>query len=600
MKSPMLLWRELTKELGEWCRVSTSRDLVTATARVEHEGLSFLTISLPAFCKDFEQALAAGKIEHDHFLGFKRNGSLPRFLGGFFAQVFDTESGVLLVHASADAIFAIRQICLFNKRILLPCTSERTRNAFNSYVRVEQELEKANEAITPADRLELLRVSRLLFGRVFSSMDRKVSTVSLTPKHGPGSTADKLLGNQKYNQQEWTWRLEHGGFPSGDYLLPSSRFYQNLDRVQFLDPGDERPVKVISVPKTLKTPRIIAVEPTAMQYAQQAVARDLVKEMECDDIARHFVGFTDQEPNQLLAQRGSLSSDLATLDLSEASDRVLNSLVRDLFHGYTHLSEAVQACRSLTADVPGHGVIPLTKFASMGSALTFPIEAMVFTSICFLGIARAQETKMTLKGIRALQGQVRVYGDDIIVPAEYAESVMQTLEAFGFKVNTHKSFWTGNFRESCGRDFWKGIDVTTIKCSTMLPESRRDVSELVSTVSLRNNLFERGFRLVCDYLDDLLEGILGYYPEVEKTSPLLGRWTEDTPFRGSRLNKHTHTPEKRGWVESSRSPRNGLDGEGALLKFFLKQGGLPSIEGHLERSGRPVAVDIKLQWAPVY
>jgi len=599
MKSPMLLWRVLTQELGEWCRVSTSRDIKTASARVEDEGLSFLTITLPNVAKDFEEALAFGKIEHDHFLGFKRNGSLPRFLGGFFAQVFDHESGVLLDVPNVDAIFAIRQICRFAGKILLPCTSKREKDAFDGYVRVEQELEEAGEGISQASYAEFLRVSRLLLGFVLSASDRSIDSGLLRPKHGPGATADKLMGNQKYDQTEWPWRLENGGFNSVDFLLPNARYYQNLDRVQFLDPEDERPVRVISVPKTLKTPRIIAVEPTAMQYAQQAVAGILVKQVESDKIARHFIGFTDQEPNQFLAKRGSISADLATLDLSEASDRVLNSLIRVLLHGYTHLSEAVQACRTTTADVPGHGVIPLTKFASMGSALCFPMEAMVFTTLCFLGIERASGTRLTQESILGFKGQVRVYGDDIIVPVEYAESVIQTLEEFAFRVNNHKSFWTGNFRESCGKDYWNGHDVTTIKCRTQLPSSRRDVKEIVSTASLRNQLFKRGFVTTVQYIDQLLEGILGYYPEVGETSPLLGRLSYNDPILGSKLNRHTQFPVKRGWVVRSNSPINRLDGEGALLKFFLNAGDEPNAdEKHLERSGRPQAVNITLRWAP--
>jgi len=600
MKSPMLLWRELTRELGEWCRVSTSRDLVTATARVKDEGLSFLTITLPNVSKDFESALASGKIEHDHFLGFKRSGSLPRFLGGFFAQVFDSQSGVLLEHPSVDAIFAIRQICRFCGKIQLPCTTERVKDAFTQFARVEQELEAASQEISQDSYLEFLRVSRVLLGTCLSVSDHSVDSGLLRPRHGPGKTADRLSGNAKFNQSEWPWRLERGGFASADFLLPNYRFYQNLDRVRFLDPEDERPVRVSAVPKTLKTPRIIAVEPTAMQYAQQAVAGDLVKGIECDYVARHFIGFTDQEPNQLLAKRGSITEDLATLDLSEASDRVLNSLVQVLFQGYTHLSEAVQACRSRTADVPGHGVIPLTKFASMGSALCFPVEAMVFTSLCFLGIERASGLKMTRERMLTFKGRVRVYGDDIIVPVEYANSVIQTLEEFAFRVNGNKSFWTGKFRESCGKDYYAGTDVTTIKCRALVPSSRADVKEIVSTVSLRNQLFKRGFVSTVQYIDQLLERILGYYPEVGETSPLLGRWSHEDPKLGSRLNRDTHSLEKRGWVVRSDPPINRLDGEGALLKFFLKAGDKPSAdEKHLERSGRPQAVNITLRWAPV-
>jgi hypothetical protein len=601
MKSPMLLWRELTQELGEWCRVSTSRDLVTATARVKHEGLSFLTITLPAVSKDFEQALAAGKIEHDHFLGFKRSGSLPRFLGGFFAQVFDSQSGVLLEHPSVDAIYAIRQICRLCAKILLPCTTERRDRAFAQYVRVEQELEAASQEISQDSYLEFLRISRVLLGPSFSISDHSVDSGLLKPRHGPGATADRLRGNAKYRQVEWPWRLEKGGFASADFLLPNYRFYKSLDHVRFLDPEDERPVRVISVPKTLKTPRIIAIEPTAMQYAQQAVARILIKEIQCDYVARHFVGFTDQELNQLYAKRGSETTELATLDLSEASDRVLNSLVMKLFQGYTHLSEAVQACRTMTADVPGHGVIPLTKFASMGSALCFPVEAMVFTSLCFLGIQRASGQKMTRERMLSFKGRVRAYGDDIIVPVEYAESVIQTLEEFAFRVNGHKSFWTGKFRESCGKDYWNGSDVTTVKCRTQLPSSRADVKEVVSTVSLRNQLFKRGFVATVDYLDDLLTGVLGHYPEVGETSPLLGRLTYGNPLEGSIVSRHTQAPVKRGWVVRSEPPINRLDGEGALLKFFLNVGEKPNAdEKHLERSGRPQAVNIKLRRAPVH
>jgi len=131
---------------------------------------------------------------------------------------------------------------------------------------------------------------------------------------------------------------------------------------------------VIAVPKTMKTPRIIAVEPTAMQYMQQAISDNLVSNLE----GRHFpykwmIGFERQEPNQQMAKEGSLHGELATLDLSEASDRVSNQHVRRLTKGFPRVTEGIQACRSRKADVPGHGVIRLAKFASMGSALTFPL-----------------------------------------------------------------------------------------------------------------------------------------------------------------------------------------------------------------------------------
>nr|QDH86778.1 MAG: RNA-dependent RNA polymerase [Leviviridae sp.] len=110
-----------------------------------------------------------------------------------------------------------------------------------------------------------------------------------------------------------------------------------------------------------------------------------------------FIGSDTQEPNQLLAQKGSRDGSLATLDLSEASDRVSLQLVEELLARNPLAKEAILACRSLRASVPGHETITLAKFASMGSALCFPIEAMVFITITFLAIEREQGCRFTHK-----------------------------------------------------------------------------------------------------------------------------------------------------------------------------------------------------------
>ncbi len=599
MKSPAFLWREVAHELGDWCRVSATKDIETVLRRTKTEGVSFLTITLPAFGKDFDEALDLRQVDHTHFVGFRRLGGTPRFLGGFLDLVFDRCTGTMLADPSLDAIFAVRQLSRLFSKILLECSDERTQHAFDAYQSIENELEEACHGWSQVDTRDFNRMAKLLFGRILADVDVLVANQDLRPKHGPGATADKLLGNQKYRQSLWHWRLEVGGFISTDFLLPNARYYQSLDDVQFVAPEDERPVRVIAVPKTLKTPRIIAVEPTCMQYTQQALAHPIMAALESSSLLGGMIGFTDQGPNRDLARVGSLDGSLATLDLSEASDRVSNQLVQILTSGFTHLSDAVQSCRSLRADVPGHGIIPLTKFASMGSALCFPIEAMVFTTIVFMGIERAHRVKLHEHSIKRYHGKVRIYGDDIIVPVEYARSVSECLELFGLKVNRHKSYWNGNFRESCGKDYYAGFDVTTIKVRRELPSRRRDVDSLVSTVSLRNQLYDKGFRRVPAYLDRILGSILKYYPEVEATSPILGKHTVEG-VSPSGYDRKTHSPTVRGWVVKSRSPHNPLDGEGALLKFFLKQDGLPTVDAkHLERSGRPLAVDIKLVNGPI-
>lgn len=402
MKSLMLLFQVLLDELGSALSTRTLRDYNTVARRVELEGFSFLTITLPSFHDDFLVALDRERIGPDLFTGFRRTKGtrLPAFLRGFVDQVFDSETGILLNDPNPDAIHAVRQICLFFGKINLPCSDTRVRKAIRGYIDCEKEVREITTRLetdwVEASQPLLDRFSdwfNALFGDLCTEWDGRLYNLSsdpgLRPKHGPGATADRLRGNRKWQQREWTERLERV-MPAGEMLLPSWRSSDLLDSIDFLEPGAERPVRVITVPKTLKTPRIIAIEPTAMQYAQQMLAEMLVDSMESARFPySSMIGFNDQRPNQQLARDGSFSGDLATLDLSEASDRVSNRLVKVAFARFPTLYEAVQASRSKTADVPGYGVIPLAKFASMGSALTFPIEAMIFLTVIMMGISES-------------------------------------------------------------------------------------------------------------------------------------------------------------------------------------------------------------------
>lgn len=601
MKSPMQLLREVLRDRGTWCGVSTTRDWETVTGRFEHEGLSFLTITLPTYGKELERALDVGELLPSMFPLWRKSkrghGRFPAFLQEFVERVFDRETGRLLDEPDIDSIQALRQITLMFAKMELPASPKRTRRAMDQFIECEKEVRRANEDRLDEDLTAFIRIGRLLFGDVFMALDREIERHELVPRHGPGSTAERTLGNQKFRHSQWTRRLD-SILPLGEYCLPNWRYWEHLQGFDLLEPGDEPPVRVISVPKTLKTPRIIAMEPVHMQYAQQAIARSLVRLLESDGFRfKGLVGILDQTPNQRLAQEGSSQRSLATLDLSEASDRVSNRLVQHLLRPYTHLHDAVDACRTRQADVPGHGVQRLAKFASMGSALTFPIEAMVFSAIVFVGIERELSRKLGEKDIQALLPQVRVYGDDIIVPADMAPAVSKALEAFGLKVNLDKSFWTGRFRESCGRDYYDGVDVSIVRLRTGIPTSPRDAREVISYISFRNQLYKAGYWGVCRYLDKEIRGLIHHFPLVADTSPGLGRFS----FLGydtEGMNTELQRPFVKAYVVRAIPRRDNipLDGVEALLKWFLKQGEEPFADvKHLERSGRPVAVRIKLR-----
>lgn len=379
-------------------------------------------------------------------------------------------------------------------------------------------------------------------------------------------------------------------------MYPNWRAFLEHADVPLVEPGAELPVRVITVPKTLKTPRIIAIEPTCMQYVQQGLLEAIVEGIGRDRLLTTLIGFSTQEPNQLLAKAGSITGALATLDLSEASDRVSNQLVRNLIGDYPLVLQAVDACRSRTADVDGHGIIRLAKFASMGSALTFPFEAMIFITIILCGIEEALNTRLTRKAIYGLLGQVRVYGDDIIVPVEFVPFVYSELEAFGFRVNASKSFYSGRFRESCGKEYYAGYDVSIVRCRSRLPATRKAVSEFVSSASMRNQLFLAGYYHTVEWIDEVIERKF-LFPNVLETSPIIGKLSAEG-YSTQRTSSHLHAPLVKGHVIDAKIPVSRLDGWPALMKWFLKRGDLPIFDrNHLERAGRPVSVDIKTRWA---
>jgi len=630
MKSLMMLWNTLAEELGERCGTSTGQDQKTVEARVEGEGSWFLTVTLPDFGKEFERALDQGEVIPSSFQNFKKRGRTPLFLGGFLDLIFDRESGRLVDDPSIDAIHAVRQLSLLFGKMEMPYTAERQAAAMEGFIDCEQDVRRSDFGRNESQTTEFVKVSNLLWSGTLSRIDKVLweerewevlrddSGPYVHPRHGPGATADRLRGNEKFDLSEWPLRLEEV-FPFGEYGIPNARYSYRAARVCHLEPGAERPVRVTSVPKNMKTPRIIAIEPTAVQYMQQGLARVVIDSIHENSLVRGMVGFTDQDVNRRLAREGSLTGNLATLDLSEASDRVSYQLVEAMCKEWPLAWAALDACRSRLADVPGHGVIPLAKFASMGSALTFPIEAMYFLVLVFLGIQKELNRPLTRYDISSLRGRVRVFGDDIIVPKEYVYSVMATLELYGSKVNRSKSFWNGSFRESCGREYYAGEDVSIVRVRKVhvsnpgsvpsLPTSRQFVLETESLVNLRNRFYGSGLWRTAYYLDERIEHLLGgSYPyilcselgpegEPGSRSPVLGRWSflgYDKQVPKDPDLRALHAPLVRGWVVRVKAPDSPVSGEGALHKVLSARTKEDDIfinptfmaKDHLERTGK--------------
>ena len=192
-----------------------------------------------------------------------------------------------------------------------------------------------------------------------------------------------------------------------------------------------------SVPKDSAKNRGICIEPAVNLSLQLPIGAHLKMRL------MQYAGIDlvdGQEEHRRLARLASVDGSLATIDLSNASDTISYNLVKLLLPGSWF--DLLSDLRSPFTEIENKWV-RLEKFSSMGNGFTFELETLIFYALA-----------------RECGGQThKVYGDDIIVDTEVAKTVLASLALFGFTPNRKKTFIEGPFRESCGGDYFSGVDV---------------------------------------------------------------------------------------------------------------------------------------------
>lgn len=204
-----------------------------------------------------------------------------------------------------------------------------------------------------------------------------------------------------------------------------------------VEPLQVRSNVFFTVPKDSKTHRGCCMEASGslmLQLALGAHLKQRYKQRTGHDLSQA------KQVHMDLAASASRHGHLATIDLSMASDTIAKELVRAVLPSdwFTLLN----SLRATSTQMDGR-VYYLEKFSSMGNGFTFELETILFRSL-----AKVFTT-----------GEVRCFGDDMIVPSNVAECVIAALHWAGFRVNTEKTFCDGPFRESCGGDYFEGIPV---------------------------------------------------------------------------------------------------------------------------------------------
>lgn len=492
------IWQLLVQDTELSAFVSVE-DLLYFRRRALAEGMKFLTVTLPALGKALDSAFESGKLELPDGWRPARDHVYPKFLEGCWKQLFnlngepawvvpgtDVNLPHYLLREQGAAVACIRQLTMVFYKYEMPWTDEQAERTFSAFKSTEQHLAALLHKVHHEGHLEskignltlraYLNRARRLICALLSGKD---PVKDIVPRYATGATACRSSAHGRWEKPRFIPKLDRvypysEWFVSGLNGLDAILTKDGLD----LEVADNPGARVVLVPKDSRGPRLISAEPREYMYIQQGVMTlkyDIVEE---HDIVKAQVSMTDQTRNQRLALLGSETGSLASLDCQEASDCVSLWLVTELFP--RNWVEAFEACRSEYTVLPSGEEVPLLKFAPMGSSVCFPVEALVFWALChaanpnFSGRAVKRLLRKSVKDViegdyvPGSPGTVSVFGDDIIVPTTQVDIVVQLLESVGLKINRHKSFCKGPFRESCGSDYFAGVWVTPVRVKSTL------------------------------------------------------------------------------------------------------------------------------------
>ena len=210
--------------------------------------------------------------------------------------------------------------------------------------------------------------------------------------------------------------------------------------------------RATTVDKTNEIRRFICIEPTANMFLQQGLMLMIYRRMA--EVGLNVESLPSY--HQHLAKLSSLSGRNATIDWSSASDCMTNELLRFLLP--PKWFAVVNQTRCDRTTINGESV-ELNMVSTMGNAVTFPLETLVFWTFahaCLLSQKRTNTLFPEWENLKCCS----VFGDDCIVPSNVANDFIDCMTRVGFMVNDEKSFYgTERFRESCGGDFLAGYNV---------------------------------------------------------------------------------------------------------------------------------------------
>lgn len=570
LKSPVTLLRDLfidLKRLHPDVR-DLDRDFHTIEKRTKGEGFSFLAKTLPELFDSVLHGVETGQFTCPRHFKKQRGGAIPHFFKGMLCKIFDSETGVLLENADEGVLKSIYLVCAFFKKAIVDDESsdKLDAKAYNDFFSTDAEIVRLNDS-QMIDAIT--RVSYHILPNLTVGLDQIVGM------HGPGAVFEGVKGNQKW---KFLYDELRKGSPVVDFGFDMfvAPFYDSLSlhrnnlksSTSLFAPSPRSVAKLSCVPKNSTSKRTITVEPLMHVFMQKGLMvhlRDCIKRC---PILSPCLDINDQSKNQNLAKIGSLTGEWSTIDLKSASDLLSVNLVEAVFGRDQEFLDLMLDFRSQYVQCQNN-VVRIKKFAGMGNALTFPVQSVVYAVVMIAAILIARNTRITGKSVKAASRCIQVYGDDLIVKTEYMTQVCSALHRVGLKVNTKKSFSNGRFRESCGADYFKGVNITPIRLKYHPRLISTDSRAVTNLIHASNESYRQCYYKLSDSLRKLVEGYLGPLPLVREESQALGWHTRVNATTLTKWCRHTHQFLFRGTVVRERKVKDLLSGYPALLKFFL-------------------------------
>lgn len=522
--------------------------------RLGAEGENFLAVELPLVSKAVVAGLETGYFDRSKLTSFSFKAATLHFLESLLVKIFDFRTGLLVQNPCGVAVGIIRQVCEYSYKLALGYSDEQEKKAIKNFL--DNEADLAAVGCKP-EVLEFANELRKDFERYWPLI-AKPTFEQILKEFRPRPTNGTFIGCDElyYLYRQSTDRL--GKYPSDmEAYKGFYKPYEGCKDVRLKKAEDLYHFsELLLVPKDSRGPRTICRE-DLLRVETQMSYFDFMTDKLCSQ-TRGSINFKNQLVNRKIAEESSVTREFCTLDLKDASDRISLVVAKTVFRNsgiYHFFTKSRRASHVKVAGI----VYPLHKVAGMGSGLTFPTMSLLI-SLAICNVVAKSEPSSSYEFIRE---NVFVYGDDICVPTRWYGHAKYALTLIGLKVNSDKSFAAGFFRESCGGDYYAGVDVTPIRLK--LTNSKATVSAIRS-LNLKDsanafkelyehskNLYKKGYKCTAGYLIKVLnqahEAKFGF-----KMPP--GRFSEscnlfvnflkgtDHVVLGEQLNAITVSPER--------------------------------------------------------